>query len=275
MAPELVRVFLLLGLYVVAVLVVGLLATRGAARSPEEYFLAGRRLGTVVLFMALFGTNATAFVFVGIPGRAYHDGIGVFGINAPIVALCTPLTFFLIGVPARRMALRLGAMTPAEVYAKRFDSRKVGLALFALFTAYTVPYMVSAVVGGALTLEGMTRGAVPAWAGGAGIVGIALLYTSLGGMRATAWTNVLQGAIFMGFLIVAFVYVTANLGGFGQAMRAVAEVDSSLLRLERSGLYEPRQWISWGLLISLTVVAFPHMFVRLLAAGSERALKGV
>ena len=126
MAPELVRVFLLLGLYVVAVLVVGLLATRGAARSPGEYFLAGRRLGTVVLFMALFGTNATAFVFVGIPGRAYHDGIGVFGINAPIVALCKPLTFFLIGVPARRMTPRLGATTPAEGYQTRFEDRHIG-----------------------------------------------------------------------------------------------------------------------------------------------------
>ncbi len=72
MAPELLRPLLLLALYVVAVLAVGLLATRGAARSPEDYFLAGRRLGPVVLFMALFGTNATAFVFVGIPGR--YDG---------------------------------------------------------------------------------------------------------------------------------------------------------------------------------------------------------
>ena len=66
-----------LGIYALLVLSVGLIATRGAGRSPDEYFLAGRRLGFVVLFMALFGTNATAFVFIGIPGRAYHDGIGV------------------------------------------------------------------------------------------------------------------------------------------------------------------------------------------------------
>ena len=44
---------------IVLVLIVGVLATRRAGGSPEDYFLAGRRLGTVVLFMALFGTNAT------------------------------------------------------------------------------------------------------------------------------------------------------------------------------------------------------------------------
>ena len=87
--------------YVILVVVVGALARRRSARSPEEYFLAGRSLSTVALFMALFGTNCTAFVLVGVPGQAYHDGIGVFGLNAPIVALGIPLSFWAIGVPGR------------------------------------------------------------------------------------------------------------------------------------------------------------------------------
>ena len=275
MSPELLRVGVPLALYVALILLVGAMATRKAARSPEEYFLAGRRLGALVLFMALFGTNATAFVFVGIPGRAYHDGIGVFSVNAPIVALCTPLTFYLIGAPARRMARRLGALTPAELYARRFDSAALGLLLFLLFTVYTVPYMVSAVVGASVTLEGMTAGVVPAWLGGLGVVGVALAYTTLGGMRATAWTNVLQGALFLGFLVAAFFLISNHMGGLEAAMRAVEAHDPGLLKLERTGLFEPRQWISWGLLISLTVIAFPHMFVRLMAAGSEKAMKSV
>ena len=83
---------LAVGAYVLLVIGVGVASTRRAGRSPEEFFLAGRGLGSAVLFMALFGTNCTAFVLVGIPGRAYHDGIGVFGLNAPIVALGIPLS---------------------------------------------------------------------------------------------------------------------------------------------------------------------------------------
>ena len=93
-----------LAAYVLVVLAVGWLATRRATASSEEYFLAGRGLGTLVLFMALFGTNCTAFVLVGIPGQAYHDGLGVFSVNAPIIALGIPLTFWAIGAPARRLA---------------------------------------------------------------------------------------------------------------------------------------------------------------------------
>ncbi len=262
--------------YAGLVLFLGVLSTRRSSTSPEEYFLAGRKLGTLVLFMALFGTNATSFVLVGVPGQAYHDGVGIFGLNAPIVALCTPLTFLIVGIPAARMARRLNAVTPAELYAKRFASPLVGMILFVFFLAYTLPYMVVAVKGAAVTLDRVTDGAIPMAAGAAAVITVALAYTTVGGMRATAWTNVLQGSIFATFLIVAIVLIAHSMGGVDVAMDRVEAVNPDLLRVDRDrDIFEPRAWTSWALLISLTVVAFPHMFVRLLAAESERALTTV
>ncbi|MCG8424250.1 MAG: hypothetical protein MJE77_40675 [Proteobacteria bacterium] len=80
-----------------------------------------------------------------------------------MVALGVPLTFWLIGAPARRMAVRLDAVTPAELYSRRFDSTAVGILLFVVFTAYTLPYMVTAVKGAAVTLSGVTGGQIPQW----------------------------------------------------------------------------------------------------------------
>jgi SSS family solute:Na+ symporter len=173
------------------------------------------------------------------------------------------------------MAQRLGAMTPAELYAKRFGSRAVGWLLFGLFTLYTLPYMVTGVKGAALTLESVTAGAVPAWLGGLGVVLVALLYTTVGGMRATAWTNVLQGVLFLTFLVVALVWILADMGGPVAAMERVREVDPSLLSRPETGLYTPAGWTSWGIAIALTVIAFPHMLVRLMAAKDERSLANV
>ena len=45
--------------------------------------------------------------------------------------------------------------------------------------------------------------------------------------------------------------------------------------MKEAGLYAPPAWTSWGLAISLTVVAFPHMLVRLMAAESDQALKNI
>ncbi len=275
MGATLTQLAIAAGVYIVVVLVLGFLATRRASRSPEEYFLAGRTLGPVVLFMALFGTNNTSFVLVGIPGLAYALGIGVFGLNAPIVALGIPLAFWAVGSPARRLAKRYNAMTPAELYARHLGSPAVGYALFLLFVVYTIPYMTQAVKSAGLILSGASAGAIPEWGAALGVVVVALLYTSLGGMRATAWTNVFQGAVFMVFMVAAFFLMAHSLGGLGPAMAQVEDLGPRLLQLGTGGLFAPRAWASWGLVIALTVVVFPHMLVRLMAASDERAMKQV
>lgn len=275
MDASLTQILLATALYFAVVLVLGAIATRRASSSPEEYFLAGRGLGTVVLFMALFGTNCTSFVLVGIPGQAYQHGIAVFGLNAAVVALGIPLTFWAIGSPARRMAKRLGALTPAELYARRFGSRGVGIALFLFFTAYTVPYMVQSVIGAGITVAQATDDAVGVEVAGLAVLVIALVYTSLGGMRATAWTNVFQGLLFLTFMVAAFFFMSRSLGGFESAMEKVEAVDPKLLERGDDWLFAPRAWASWGMVISLTVIGFPHMLSRLIAAKDDQALKRV
>lgn len=263
------------GIYALIVLCIGLLASRRAARSPEDYFLAGRSLGALVLFMALFGTNATSFVLVGIPGRAYHEGIGMFGLNAPIIALGIPISFWAIGSPARRMASRLNAVSPAELYAKRFGSRFLGLLLFAFFTLYTLPYMAQALVGIGKTLAATSEGAIGEESGALVVVAVALCYTSFGGMLGTAWTNVFQGLVFLVFMLAAFFFMSHSMGGLEAAMEAVRARDADLLHLAEQPIFRPTNWTSWGFVIALTVIAFPHMLVRLMAAKDQSALRSV
>ena len=273
MTPALV----LLVLYGVALLALGWLASRRAASSPEDYFLAGSGLGTVVLFMALFGTNCTPFVLVGIPGRAYHDGAAVFGLNVPIVALGIPLSFWAVGVPARRLARRLGALTPAELFARHLGSRPLGLLLFAVFTLYTLPYMATAVEGASRSLTAALQ-LDPAHAplAGAAVLAVAVGYTSLGGMRATAWTNVLQGTLFLGFMLGLAFVLPSRLGGLDAVFASLQEQEGArLFERPENGLYSGGALASWSLVISLTVVSFPHMLVRLVAARSEAALRRV
>lgn len=266
------QLLLAAAIYIGVVLVLGFVATRRASKSPNEYFLAGRALGPLVLFMALFGTNNTSFVLVGIPGKAYLDGIGIFGVHAPIVALGIPLTFWAIGAPAWRWAKKLDAITPAELYAKRLGSPAVGFVLFFFFTLYTIPYMTQGVKSAALILAESSGGALSMAGAAVGVVVVALVYTSLGGMRATAWTNVFQGAVFMVFMGSCFFLMSKSLGGLSAAMAAV---DPAKLVVGSGKLFTPGAWASWGLVISLSVIAFPHMMVRLMSARDERTLQTV
>lgn len=272
---DLTRIALVNLAYLLITLIIGWLAWRRTTTTAEDYFLGGRAARTFVLFMALFGTNVTPFVLLGIPGLSYHHGVGIFGLNAAIVGLGIPLTFWLIGDPARRAALRIGAITPAELYAQRFASPAVGHLLFLAFFAYTLPYMVTGVIGVGLTVEILTRGAVSFAAAAALVLAITIAYTALGGMRATMWTNVFQGATFMVFILVAFALIAGDLGGLAAATAAVAERAPHLLVKGDAPQFTPGHWGSWALAISLTVIAFPHMLVRMFAARDTAALKNV
>jgi len=259
--------------YFALVLVVGAVAYRRTAADPEDYFLGGRSAKTLVLFMALFGTNVTPFVLLGIPGLAYHEGVGVFGYNAAIVALGIPLTFWLIGRPAWHEARRLGAITPAELYAVRLRSPALGILLFVAFTAYTLPYLVTSVIGVGIAVETFTGGAVSGLLAAAAVLVATVVYTAAGGMRATMWTNVLQGAWFMVFIVVAFVAIAHGLGGAEAATTAVRAAAPELLVVTGHPRFATAGWSSWALAISLTVIAFPHMLVRVFAARDQAALR--
>lgn len=261
--------------YLITLLVVGALAERASKRGgAAEYYLAGRGLGTVALFFALFGTNCSPFVLVGIPGQSYHDGIGIFSLNAPIIALGIPLTFWLIGKPARPMSQRLGALTPAELIAKRLDSRAVGIVLFVAFTLFTLPYMVTGIQGCGVALERQFDGAISRTTGAAITLGVTAIYTLQGGMRATAWTNVLQGALFLAVMVFTAVLLFIQLGGPEAAFSRVLEQRPDLLHLDRDAArFQPGAFVSYSLAITLTVVCFPHMLVRLMAARGDEAMR--
>jgi SSS family solute:Na+ symporter len=272
MGQNAIRIAVVLG-YFVIVLMIGAVAYRRTTTSAEDYFLGSRSARSLVLFMALFGTNITPFVLMGIPGIAYHNGIVVFGYNAAIVVLGIPLTFWLIGYPAWIAAKRTGSLTPAELYAKRFGSRRFGWLMFAVFFVYTVPYMVSAVDGVGLAVEVLSEGRVGFAEASAGILIVTLIYTSLGGMRATMWTNVFQGAIFLGFSLLAFALIAGDLGGLGSIMQEVQQREPELFERNEAPLFQPGAWASWAMAIALTVIAFPHMLVRVFAANDVTALK--
>lgn len=264
---------LVCALYLAVVVAIGVVAARKTTHDAEDYFLGGRKARTLVLFMALFGTNVTPFVLLGVPGLAYHEGVGVFGHNAAIVALGIPLTFWLIGRPAWHAARRHGAITPAELYARQLDSPALGVVLFVAFTVYTLPYLATSVIGVAVATDTFTAGAIDGRSAAGVLLAVTVLYTTSGGMRATMWTNVVQGLVFMVFIVIALFVIADGLGGAAEATSAVARTAPELLVVGDRPRFSGGAWGSWALAISLTVIAFPHMLVRVFAARDATALR--
>ncbi|MGB5620020.1 MAG: hypothetical protein WBM78_24485, partial [Desulfobacterales bacterium] len=82
--------------YFLVVLMIGIVARTRWKSTPESYFLADRRLGTLVLLGTMVATNFSAFTVFGTSGAGYRDGYAFF----PIMGFGTgfmAITFWIIG----------------------------------------------------------------------------------------------------------------------------------------------------------------------------------
>ncbi len=259
-----------IGLYLAGVLTVGTLSHRLFRGTGEDYFVATRTIGPFMLLMSLFGTHMTAFSILGASGEAHRVGIGVFGLMASASAIVIPAVFFFVGTRLWAAGKRHGFLTQAQYFRARFDSDGLGLLLFVVLVALTVPYLLIGVLGGGLTLTQITGGQVPSWVGGLVISAVVLGYVTYGGLRGTAWANTFQTLVFMTLGAVTLIFLVHKLGGLSSALARVADARPDLM--VRGDKIPPAKLLTYTL-IPLSAGMFPHLFMHWLSARRMETFK--
>lgn len=258
--------------YVLVVLGIGEYARRRTTADPEDYFMASRTFGTIVLLFALLATNMTAFIMIGIPGAIYNVGIGAYGWGA-IFFLGFPVAFATVGYRLWLTGKKFGHITPGDLFNHRYDSKHLGTGVMALMVFWTIPYILIGAQGGGDAFVGLTGGFVPYWAGSLVIIAIVFVYVNVGGMRGTGWANTFQGAVMIVFLWLLLVFLGLRLGGFGAASGAtMAEAPELANRLP---VYDWQFYASWVIVFTINTLMNPHMFQRILPGFSVATLKRV
>ncbi|HEY8548544.1 MAG TPA: sodium:solute symporter family protein [Vicinamibacterales bacterium] len=257
---------LIVALYLAAVVYIGIFAFRRASsgRNAEDFFLAGRSLGSFVFVLSLFGTNMTAFSILGASGHAFTNGIVTYGLMASSSALIIPLSLFFIGTRIWALGQRYGFMTPVQMFRDRWECGHIGTAIFAVQALLLVPYIIIGVMGGGATLAALSNGAVPYWAGGALVALVVMSYVFFGGMRGTAWVNTLQTLMFLAFGTLALIVVGYGMGGFGHVFEEMLGDPSQAPLLTRERI-SPWYFFSYTF-IPLSSIAFPHIGIFCLTA---------
>lgn len=239
--------------------------------SIEDYVMGGRQFGTLVLLMAVFATNMSAFIFVGMPGAAYHLGIGIFGWG---IVFCVGLPIFIrfLLYPGWLLGKRYGYITMNEICGDRYESEAVNITMFALLMFYTIPYLLIGIIGAGLSFYSMTQGVIPYWLGGLLVTVIIFAYTYFGGMRGAAWNNVLQAFIFIIAAIVALVLIAQGIGGMETATQNVLATKPKLLQRAGFPPFTYKNWFSFMLIIQ-AAAAFPHVWLKALTGKSHKTLQ--
>ena len=268
---------LLVFAYLGVVLYVGIFAFRRKGRTAaggsssaggrvEEYFLAGRSLGTLVFFLSFFGTNMTAFAILGSSGHAFANGIVTYPLMASSSALVVPVCLFLIGTRVWALGRRYGFITPVQMFRDRWECSHIGTAIFVVQAALLVPYIIIGVVGGGATLRAVSGGLIPSWFGGAVVAIVVMSYVFFGGMRGTAFVNTLQTLLFLTFGAIAMWVISSGMGGFREAAESLLASDSTASLLTRERV-DPLYFFGY-MFIPLSTITFPHISIFCLTARS-------
>jgi SSS family solute:Na+ symporter len=259
--------------YLAVVFYIGIFALRhpGKGGQAEDFFLAGRSLGGFVFLLSLFGTNMTAFTILGASGHAFANGIVTFPLMASSSALVIPLSLFLVGTRVWTLGKRHGFITPVQLFRDRWECGHIGTVITVVQAALLVPYIIISVMGGGAALAAVTGGLVPYWLGGGVVALVVMSYVFFGGMRGTAWVNTFQTLLFLTFGTAIVVVIGRGLGGFGNAMEALAASPALAPLLSRER-FSPWVYFSYTF-IPLSSIAFPHILIFCLTAKRKAQFK--
>ena len=257
-------------LYGGVLLILGILGRRAKKEHTlSDHFLAGRSIGFVVLLLTLFATQYSGNSFSAFPGQTHRLGISYFMTVTFMVGVITGYTLF---APRLFSLSRRGEyLTPTDYLDDRFKSAPLHY-LSALIFAFTlVNFLLSQLMALGHAFDGVTGGAIPYEAGVIGGGLVILGYELLGGMRAVAWTDVLQGTILGVGLLLVVALIIAVVGTPGQMLEAIRDVAPA--KAANPGWRTCVAWINNFVMVVLGASLYPQAIQRIYAARSLAQLK--
>ena len=186
--------------YLILVLSLGFYSLK-LTRNMNDFALGGQRLGPWIIAFSERASGESAWLIIGLPGAALMAGlVELWTVVGCILGII--FSWFLIAKPLRIATGKFQVLTLPQLFTKRFKDHSGILRLISsliitfFFTFYVAAQFSGAgkvlnVTFGMTELQGMLLGAV-----------IIVFYTLMGGFLAVAWTDMIQGIIMLGTLVI-------------------------------------------------------------------------
>ncbi|MCG6957218.1 MAG: sodium:solute symporter [Gemmatimonadetes bacterium] len=195
--------------------------------TPDDYFLANRNLGWLIVGASIFASNIGSEHLVGLAGSGATDGVAMA--HYELHAWCL-LVLGWVFVP---FYMRSRVYTMPEFLEKRFSpASRMVLTVISLVGYILTKIAVGIFAGGVVFATllpdiGLRVGSLQLnsfWLGSIVVVLLTGLYTVAGGMRAVAYTEALQTLILVVGSALLTLFGLSKLGGWG-AFRAALPAD--------------------------------------------------
>lgn len=236
----------------------------------SDYFLGGRELGGFVLAMTMVATYGSASSFLGGPGTAYTMGFG-WVLLAMSQVVTGYFVLMILGKKYAIMARRYKAVTMIDFLKSRYDSTAVVLLSALSIIIFLFSAMAAQWIGGARLVESLTG---LSYNSALFLFAISVLvYVTIGGFRAVALTDAVQGAVMLVGTLVLLIAVIIAGGGIPNIVNDLINENPNLVTpYGASGDLSAAYVSSFWILVGVGVVGLPQIAVRAMSYKNSRSM---
>ncbi|RLQ95364.1 sodium/pantothenate symporter [Falsibacillus albus] len=267
------QVLIPLVLFLVIIFIAGLYASRHLTSSAsflQEYFLGSRQLGGFILAMTMIATYGSAGSFIGGPGAAYNIGLA-WVLLAMSQVVTGYFVLMILGKKFAIMARKYNAITLIDFLKERYQSKWVSIIAAISIIVFLFSSMAAQWVGGARLIESVIG--IPYITALMIFAASVLIYVIIGGFRAVAITDSIQGVVMLIGTIVLLVATIIAGGGIDGIVQTLRNENPNLLTpYGNDHSLTPLYISSFWILVGVGVVGLPQVAVRAMSYKNARAM---
>ena len=267
---------LLTAIFLIITIGVGIYS-RKQANSVEGFVLGGRNVGGWLTAFAYGTSYFSAVVFVGYAGQfGWKYGLSSTWIGVGNAIIGSLLAWIVLGRRTKLMTQHIKSRTMPDFFGTRFSSQGLRVAASIIAFVFLIPYT-AGVYKGISTLFEMGFGIPYEYC----VILMAILtalYVILGGYRATAINDFIQGIIMLFGIVIVIAAVIGSKGGLTAAVASLAEIPADAdasLNGNFADILGPDPWNLLGVVIltSLGTWGLPQMVGKFYSITDEGAIK--
>jgi sodium/proline symporter len=259
-------------LYILSMLAIGFVASR-STHSPTDFFLADRSLKAWVTAISSTASSESAWAVLGTVGMAYKEGLSAAWF-LPGCLLGYAVNWLFIAERLRKHSAEEKALTLPDYLESYFKDNSHLLRLISVVIIFAC---MMAYVAAQFTAIGKTFDAifgVPHFLsisiGGA----IVILYTMMGGFRAVAWTDFVQGILMVVGVVALSLVAVGELGGWAEMIGKVEQAEPEAL----TWMGGKTTAVFFGSMVGLLGIGLgypgqPHVITRYMAAKDTQTIE--
>ena len=253
------------------------LYSRKQASSVDGFVLGGRAVGPWLTAFAYGTSYFSAVVFVGYAGQfGWKYGLSSTWIGVGNAVIGSLLAWLLLGRRTKLMTQHIESRTMPDFFGTRFSSQGLRVVASVIAFVFLIPYT-AGVYKGISTLFEMGFGIPYEYC----VIIMAILtavYVILGGYKATAMNDFIQGIIMLFGIVIVIAAVLNTQGGLTAAFDKMAALPSDADASVNGGfasLFGPDPWGLLGVVIltSLGTWGLPQMVGKFYSITDESAIR--